>query len=126
MRAAPCPLRCVRRLEFSRTASAIVRIEIRNETRLLAHGETLDPVEWDQGDTLLQSAVLEELLPDLVRLDDDIVKPPSSGDLQRSRGVVIDLVKRNERSDETLDFAPVKVGMGRSVFEVDVAQTRLY
>lgn len=86
----------------------------------------MDPVEWDQGDTLLQSAVLEELLPDLVRLDDDIVKPPSSGDLQRSRGVVIDLVKRNERSDETLDFAPVKVGMGRSVFEVDVAQTRLY
>ena len=80
------------------------------ETYLCRHFERVDFVQWDDGDAFLEAPVKEELFPDELVFDDNIVQLSPRGNLQRSRLVEVLWGERDECRHEALDLAPIEVG----------------
>jgi len=63
-----------------------------------------DTVQWDDGDALPKTSLVNEVLANLRVLDDDIIQAPTRGNLKGSRLIVVRRFQRDQGSDESLDF----------------------
>lgn len=106
-------------------ATEAQKIVGREKTHVIRDGLSVDLVEREEGDALLEAVlVAEQGRRDLLVLDDDIVKLAAGADLERGRVLVLSFVKLDEIGDEALDLGPVEVGRRVRVGEVQCGQTR--
>lgn len=64
----------------------------------------VDLVQRDDSDTLLQTAILKQLLAHQFVIDDHVVKSSTCGYFQCSRLVVVFRLEMNKRGDKAFDL----------------------
>lgn len=99
--------------------------DLEDATHLCRSPESRNLVQWDDCDSLLQLALLQQLCTSLCQVDNDIVEPAAGTDLQSSSSLSELFIKSKELSHKTLDFRPIKIGRGITIAEVDVCNTPL-
>ena len=70
--------------------------------------------------------ILDEILPNLLVLDDDVEEAAASGDLERRRFVVVLLLEGDERPDKAFDLPPVEPWTRVRVFKVQAPKGLLH
>ena len=74
------------------------------ETHLGTQSPVSDTVQRNDGDALPKTSLVNEILANSRVLDDDIIQPPTCGNLEGNRLIVVRGFQRDQRSDESLDF----------------------
>jgi len=74
------------------------------ETHLGAQSPTSDTVQRDDGDALPKTSLVNEILANSRVLDNDIIQPPTCGNLEGSRLIIVRGFQRDQGSNESLDF----------------------
>ena len=76
-----------------------------------------DTVQRNDCDTFPKASLINEILTNLRVLDNDIVQPPTCGNLKGGCLVVVRRFQSDQGSDESLDFRAIKTGVRRVVVE---------